>query len=111
MVRFFRKRYGQVENLKNQIKKVGDVGVLKRDGRYIFYLATKNLHNKKPSLRNIFLTLRNLRKLIIDLKIKKIALPRICAGKDETSWGVVQNFLIFLFRSIIDLKIIICYLK
>uniref|UniRef100_A0A8C0RE94 O-acyl-ADP-ribose deacylase 1 n=2 Tax=Canis lupus familiaris TaxID=9615 RepID=A0A8C0RE94_CANLF len=34
----FKKKFGGVQELLNQQKKSGEVAVLKRDGRYIYYL-------------------------------------------------------------------------
>ncbi|XP_029801143.1 ADP-ribose glycohydrolase OARD1 isoform X2 [Suricata suricatta] len=38
----FKKKFGGVQELLNQQKKSGEVAVLKRDGRYIYYLTDKD---------------------------------------------------------------------
>nr|XP_020037015.1 O-acetyl-ADP-ribose deacetylase 1 isoform X7 [Castor canadensis] len=38
----FKKKFGGVQELINQQKKSGEVAVLKRDGRYIYYLPDLN---------------------------------------------------------------------
>ena len=46
----FRNRFGRVEELKRQHKKVGEVAVLRVRDRFIYYLITKKFYYKKPTL-------------------------------------------------------------
>nr|XP_036860691.1 ADP-ribose glycohydrolase OARD1 isoform X2 [Manis javanica] len=39
----FKKKFGGVQELLSQQKKSGEVAVLKRDGRYIYYLRTRDI--------------------------------------------------------------------
>lgn len=107
---FLRARYGRVDLLRHQINQIGDVGVLKNGDHFIFYLATKQLHSDKPSLKNIYKALINLRAKVEELNIKELAIPRISAGKDRKSWGVIHNFVNFCFRGHENLNIYVCSL-
>ncbi|GAB1301168.1 ADP-ribose glycohydrolase OARD1 [Apodemus speciosus] len=52
----FKKRFGGVQELISQQKKSGEVAVLKRDGRYIYYLTAKNakqLHSSVSSAAEV----------------------------------------------------------
>ncbi|PNI77190.1 OARD1 isoform 1, partial [Pan troglodytes] len=62
----FKKKFGGVQELLNQQKKSGEVAVLKRDGRYIYYLVLfqvlgiwqKNKANENPCCDDLW-SLRN----------------------------------------------------
>ncbi|XP_025019031.1 O-acetyl-ADP-ribose deacetylase 1 isoform X3 [Python bivittatus] len=49
----FKKMFGGIQDLLNQHKKTGDVAVLKRETRYVYYLITKNKYFHKPTYDNL----------------------------------------------------------
>ena len=49
----FKKKFGGLEELRRQSVGVGDVGVLRRDGRYVYYLVTKEKYHDKPSMSSL----------------------------------------------------------
>merc|ERR1712060_976232 len=49
----FKKNFGGVPELKSQGLDVGGSGFLKKKGRYIYYLVTKNKHGGKPTMETL----------------------------------------------------------
>jgi hypothetical protein len=46
----FKSKFGGVAELKAQKKQVGDVAVLKRDGRWVYYLVSRSIHRRGISV-------------------------------------------------------------
>ncbi|KAF5929692.1 hypothetical protein HPG69_002415 [Diceros bicornis minor] len=80
----FKKKFGGVQELINQQKKSGEVAVLKRDGRYIYYLITKKRASHKP-------TYENLRKSLEAMKIG--------CGLDRLQWEHVSAMIEEVFEA------------
>lgn len=54
----FRDKFGQIDKLKQQGQTAGGVAILKDEGRFIYYLISKNNTYKKPTYQNLFLSLQ-----------------------------------------------------
>ena len=79
----FKEYFGGVEQLCNQGKRVGEVAYLAHQGRYIFYLITKqNYWERQVSIDALHSCLINLRELCSVLGVKSVAMPRIGCGLD-----------------------------
>lgn len=94
----FRRKYGQIKQLKNQNKRVTEIASLQVNGRTIIYLITKEKHWQKPSNEKMFLTLKNLRIFCDSNKIKKLALPKISCGLDQLDWSEIRTMIRFHFK-------------
>lgn len=79
----FRRKFGKVQQLKEQNKKVGEVAYLNIDGRYIFYLITKEKYWMKPTMPTLESSLENMKKICVEKEIKKISIPKIGCGLDR----------------------------
>lgn len=95
----FRNKFNNVDNLILQKKRVREIAVIKPKKQWLLYLITKNHYYEKASYGNIFATLQNLRTFCLEQQIKKLALPKICAGQDGKEWPVISNMLRFIFRN------------
>jgi hypothetical protein len=75
-----RLRFGKVDYLRSQKKKVGDVVMLPEGDRYIFYLITKlKTYDHKPDPEALHMCLTTLPTLCEDYNIKTLTMPRITA--------------------------------
>ena len=95
----FLKKYGGLEELRNQRIGVGGVGVLRREGRYIYYLVTKDKYHNKPSLNALRASLLAMRKHIAANGIKRLAMPMIGCGLDRLAWEDVKDLILTTFST------------
>jgi len=78
-------------------KRVREIAFIKTEKQWLLYLITKNHYYEKPTYVNIFATLQNLRIFCLEQQIKRVALPKICAGQDGKEWPVISSMLRFIF--------------
>ncbi|ERE89939.1 Appr-1-p processing containing protein [Cricetulus griseus] len=72
----FKKKFGGVQELLNQQKKSGEVAVLKRDGRYIYYLITKKRASHKPTYENLRKSLEAMKSHCLKNGVTDLSMPR-----------------------------------
>ncbi|KAF4532138.1 hypothetical protein B566_EDAN017007 [Ephemera danica] len=112
----FRNEIGQVQELTAQNKKVGEVAHVKdKNGDHILYMVSKRKHFYKPTKEfesrfksNYIKALYGLRKTCLQLKIKKLAIPKMGCNCDQLSW---ENFMGPNIREIFDtvpIEILVC---
>lgn len=89
----FKKRFGGVDELLLQNKTVGEVAVLKRDGRSIFYLITKRYSVDLPNMESFTKAVTALTEICIEENIAKLAMPRIGCGLDQLKWNQVKQLI------------------
>jgi len=91
----FKSKFGGVSELQEQSKRVGEVAYLVRDGRYIFYLITKEKYFHKPTQEDFEKAVTELRRLCDELGVLGLSIPRIGAGLDKLDLdyvrGVIKN--------------------
>lgn len=84
----------------DQRRNVGDVAYLQQDGRFIYYLITKDLSYKKPTYNSLTSAIIKLRDFIVKHGIKKLAIPRIGCGLDKLYWPKVKNIIMGTFQGV-----------
>jgi hypothetical protein len=92
IVKQFNVKYGGIDFLKAQNKKVGDIAVLPIDvnvNRYVINLITKKNYYDKPKLLDIERSLYALKQFCYNHGVYKIAMPLIACGLDKQCWEVV----------------------
>ncbi|XP_055993274.1 ADP-ribose glycohydrolase OARD1 isoform X2 [Sorex fumeus] len=72
----FKKKFGGVQDLISQQKKTGEVAVLKRDGRYIYYLITKKRASHKPTYENLQKSLEAMKSHCLKNGVTDLSMPR-----------------------------------
>jgi hypothetical protein len=82
----FKRRFGNVDNLLAQKKKVGDVAFIKENDRFIFYLVTKQMYFLKPTYQTLWDALCKLASLCVENQVKKLSMPLIGCGLDKLEW-------------------------
>ncbi|XP_019369764.1 PREDICTED: O-acetyl-ADP-ribose deacetylase 1 isoform X1 [Gavialis gangeticus] len=100
----FKKKFGGVEELLDQQKKSGEVAVLKRDDRYIYYLITKKKVSHKPTYENMRKSLDAMKTHCLNNGVTDISMPRIGCGLDRLEWSKVSAILGEVFEDT-DIKI------
>ena len=106
----FRANFGRVNQLEKQRCKVGQVAVIKVDGRYIYYLITKEKYNGKPTYDTLKETLIAMKKHMVSKGVKEVSMPKIGCGLDLLSWDLVKKIIEDVFQDS-NIKITIFYLK
>ena len=107
----FKRRYGGVEELLKQSPSIGNICILKRNNKWIYYLITKELYWHKPTYKSLKSCLEVMKQHIIDNKIKSIAMPQIGCGLDKLKWEVVRKMIKEIFPPDSQINIIIYILK
>ena len=90
----FRERFGGVAELREQRKGVGDVAVVQRDGRFIFYLITKERYFEKPrGYASVRRCLCRLARYCMSHGLTELAIPRLgCGfGRSEVGFGETSH--------------------
>lgn len=94
----FKRRFKRVEKLKAQNTPVGGCSVLNINGRYIFYLVTKEKCYQKPTYESLIKSLKAMRSYCRENHITSVSIPKIGCGLDRLDWSNVKKILIELFQ-------------
>lgn len=103
----FKSRFKGVKVLLKQKKRVGEAAVLKAEGRFIYYLVTKEKYYEKPTYETLFEALMEMRRHMINNGIRKLALPKIGCGVDKLQWEIVSEMLRYIMSDL-NITIVIC---
>ncbi|GMT04155.1 hypothetical protein PENTCL1PPCAC_26329, partial [Pristionchus entomophagus] len=108
----FKKRYGQVSDLKDQVKngkKKGSAAYLQADGRIIFYMITKERYFHKPTYDTMEGAIKDMVSIMVKGGIKGCIMPRIGCGLDQLEWQKVEKLLVTHFGAA-SLSALVCSL-
>ncbi|XP_002734397.1 ADP-ribose glycohydrolase OARD1-like [Saccoglossus kowalevskii] len=94
----FKKRFGGVDELISQGIKTGGCGVLERDGRYVYYMVTKEIYSKRPTYKSLESSLEVMKKHCRAHNVSGLSMPRIGCGLDGLEWKRVSQMLRDLFK-------------
>jgi len=95
---YFKKKYGGVSELKAQDPQIGSMAVLKKDGKYIYYLVTKARSTGLPTLTDLKRSLIAMKNHAVQHSVKMISMPRIGSGLDRLDWNKVKDTIIEVFN-------------
>ncbi|XP_062899783.1 ADP-ribose glycohydrolase OARD1-like [Mobula hypostoma] len=95
----FRNKFQSIAELRSQKKKTGEVAVLKRNQRYIYYLITKKKAFQKPTYESLQSSLEAMKRHCIKSQVTRISMPRIGCGLDKLSWNKVAQIIHDVFKS------------
>lgn len=95
----FKKKFGKVDELKNQNVETGGVAVLKDAERFIYYLVTKGKSRFfcKPTYEALEKSLEAMRSHMLENGIKELCVPQIGCGIDGMEWPKVEEKLRKIF--------------
>lgn len=102
-----RRDYGGVGKLHDQKLKVGDVGIVNRHERNVFYLVTKSNSSSKPTMGSLERTLQKLLEEMKKRKLTKLGIPTIGCGLDALDWSDVKSLIMDIFAGS-DIHISVC---
>ncbi|VEN42942.1 unnamed protein product [Callosobruchus maculatus] len=103
----FQRLFGQVDELKRQGGRVGQVLELRSDQRRLFYLISKGKSYPKPTYRTVWEALLDLREKLLTANVLKLAIPKLACGRDGLDWRIIRNMLEVLFR-FTGIEILVC---
>lgn len=95
----FRRRFGKIEELKNQNKSITEIANIIVEERTIICLITKEYYWQKPTYENVLLTLINLKNFCNSTGITKLAIPKIASGLDGLQWSEIRTMIRYVFRN------------
>ncbi|XP_054263344.1 uncharacterized protein LOC128986823 isoform X2 [Macrosteles quadrilineatus] len=87
----FKNEFKRVGELLDQNVSVGGCAHLDVDGRFIFYLVTKEFSIGKPRYEDLHSSLIALKEKCLQFRVKKLAMPRIGCGLDRLDWSRVKT--------------------
>lgn len=96
----FKKRYGRVEELKKQGTKAGGVAILQHEGRFVYYLVTKQRYFHKPTCESLESSLRSMRDHCVANGVEELSMPTIGCGLDRLNWTDVEQMIKRVFSDI-----------
>lgn len=106
----FSNLFGSKDELKNQNVNIGEVAWLYRDGRYIYYLVTKENYWNKPTYDNFRNSIKNLFILCEKHNVKSLSIPKLGCGLDRLQWDKVKQIIIEEWPLIKDFKLDVYYI-
>ncbi|XP_064399918.1 ADP-ribose glycohydrolase OARD1-like [Halichondria panicea] len=109
VAKVFKTQFGGVAELKAQGVQTGGVAVLKKHGRFIYYLVTKQRHFHKPTYETLNFSLQAMKKHCLANKVSELCMPMIGCGLDLLDWGKVKPLIVQVFAGI-RINITIYYL-
>lgn len=78
-------------------------------GGRVFNLITKRNYWNKPTYVSLHVALSEMKKQIVELGVKKLAMPQIGCGLDRLEWRNVEGMIKTIFEDV-DIEIVVCYL-
>ncbi|VVC44083.1 Hypothetical protein CINCED_3A004486 [Cinara cedri] len=103
----FKRIYGGVGKLFDQNLKVGDVGIINRHNRTVFYLITKKKSSGKPTMMSLRRALLTLLDKMKELNLTKLGIPQIGCGLDNLDWSNVSLLIKEIFSGS-NIQITVC---
>ncbi|KAH8258742.1 hypothetical protein KR038_006477 [Drosophila bunnanda] len=101
--------YGDVDELRQRRVSRGNCAVLEHNSRFIYYLVTKANLYEASTYDDVQAALICMREHMRNHEITKVAMPRICCGKDRLEWRQVKRLVQQTFsQSEYPIEILIC---
>ena len=101
-----KKKFGLSKTITAAKRKELKVGTCYPDGR-VLNLLTKSSSYGKPTKQSFEAAIVDMRRVVIEREIKKIAMPLIGAGLDRLSWGSNREVIQRVFADV-DVEILVC---
>lgn len=103
----FRKKFGGIEELRRQKPEVGKALSLNENGRKIYYLVTKQRSQDKPTYKDLWTTLKTLKRTCLEENVRQLAIPKIGCGLDGLDWRLVRSMVEHLFHKT-GIDVLVC---
>ncbi|XP_072397446.1 ADP-ribose glycohydrolase OARD1-like [Diabrotica undecimpunctata] len=89
----FNKKFGHLDELKNQQPKVGRILRLEYGPRALVYMVTRKSYTDRTSYEDIWRALTNLKQIVCNYDIKHLAIPKIGHALENLDWKIVRSML------------------
>lgn len=83
--------------------------ITETNGVVVGNLVTKERYFHKPTLETLRQALENFQKQALEMRLQKIAMPRLGCGLDKLEWADVREVIKDTFNDT-ELEILVCYL-
>lgn len=109
------KQIDEAFNMKEMLRKEWETGDVEELGFWcapvgnVLNLITKDKYWHKPTLDSLREALEDMKKLVAENAIKKIAMPKIGCGLDRLNWDEVSPMIQEIFKDT-DVEIMVCCL-
>ena len=80
-------------------KKIGQVTVLEKEQRFIYYLITKAKATERPTYDNLKASLEDMKKHCVVHGIQTLAMPQLGCGHDRLVWKEVKTIIREVFAN------------
>ena len=80
-------------------KKIGQVAVLERNKRFIYYLITKAKATDRPTCGNLRASLEDMKKHCVAHDVQTLAMPELGCGLDRLKWEEVKTIICEVFAN------------
>ncbi|KAH8327632.1 hypothetical protein KR074_004918 [Drosophila pseudoananassae] len=101
--------YGDVDELRQRRVARGNCAVLEHNSRFVYYLVTKSNLYDVSTYDDVQAALICMREHMRNHEITKVAMPRICCGKDGLEWRQVKRLVQQTFaNSEYPIEILVC---
>ena len=93
IAKIFRQTFKRVDELQWQNKRTGEVAILNKGDRFIYYLVSKKRYFNKPTLNSLKQCLIEMRNHAHQNQVERIGMPLIGCGLDKLKWYDVKNII------------------
>ncbi|KAL4100717.1 hypothetical protein QTP88_020751 [Uroleucon formosanum] len=94
----FRRKFGHIENLRNQKKSLTEIASIVSEGRTIVYLIIKEQYWQSVTYNNVFHTLINLKNVCSSEGITNLALSEMSYDLEQLQWHEIRTMLRYIFK-------------
>lgn len=98
--------FNRMFDITNRIDEKCKVGTAKRIDNLYMLFVKESSYDTLNSI-NLTLALDDLHKKLMKKKVRKIAMPKICSGKNGLDWEEVEDYLWNVFDED-DIEILVC---
>lgn len=101
----FRRKFGRLPELRDQLPVPGKTLQFPDGFRSIFYLITKNKFQDRATYQHVWEALHSLREQALESDVKKIAMPKI--ESHSMNWRIIRSMLETIFKDT-DIQVMVC---
>ncbi|KAL4082949.1 hypothetical protein QTP88_029447 [Uroleucon formosanum] len=94
-----RRRFGQIETLKEQNKEITEVAHIQHNENLIAFIIVKELCQQTTTFETFYKCIINLRTFCEENNITKIGLPRVGNELDKLKWEKVRAIIRYIFKN------------
>jgi len=94
-----RGQFGNIPRLRSLNRSITEIASLDTGKISVFYLITKEHYWQKPTYKNVFQSLINLKNTCTERKITHLVCPCLECGPIGLKWETIRSMLCYIFRN------------